>query len=410
MTQRRKFMSRHSLIHSPRILLGMVPAAAVFAFAAPASAVPCDELDLPTPIFGSGGSAITPTLAKVATALAGLDDPITILYADPSACTGFSQFLGIEGAPASFKYWDADGTQQSCEPPLVGTQPIDFAHMGNPSETCAGIALPDDIGDFLAPVQTLNVITSVDSNQDSISAEALHYIFRYGADSQVVPWTVEAGLVKRTATSFVHNFLAESIGVASEGFLATIPQVTTNQASVDHIVAAAGTDPDSTLGYVSGSNADANRAVVKTLAYQHTGQECGYWPDSDANSFDKLNVRKGQYNLWTPGHFFARVDSEGEPEDPLVAELIGWFDGTVEAPGGIDVTAIIIDSGEVPGCAMQATRDGIVGAIRSYAPPQPCVCYFEEIATGSTSCETCDTTADCSEEGARCRQGFCEAY
>lgn len=400
-------MSRHSSIHLP-ILLGMVPAAAVFAFAIPAVAVPCDELDLSNPIYGGGGSAITPTLAKVATALAGLDDPITILYADPGACIGFDAFLG-GGATTALKFWDADGTQQSCDPPIVGGQPLDFAHMGNPPETC-GVMLSDEYGDFLGPVQTLNLITSVDSSEDSISAEALHYIFRYGADSQVPPWTVTAGLVKRNSTSFVHNFLAESIGVSSEGFLADITQVSTNQQSVDHIVAAAATDPDSTLGYVSGSNADANRAVVKTLAYQHTGQACGYWPDSDANSFDKINVRTGLYNIWTPGHFFAPVDSEGEIADPRVAELIGWFQGTAEPPEGVDVTALIIQSGEVPGCAMQATRDGILGAIRSYAPAQPCVCYFEEVATGSTSCETCDTTAECSEDGAVCRKGYCEAY
>jgi hypothetical protein len=223
-----------------------------------------------------------------------------------------------------------------------------------------------------------------------------------------VPWTVEANLAKRSSTSFVHLFLADSIKLSAEKFKGT--QVGSNQESVNAVVAAAATDPDSTLGYVSGSTADNNRDQVKTLAYQHTGQACGYYPDSDETSLDKINVRQGLYQLWTPGHFFARVDGSGAAVNPRVAELIGWFDGSVAPPAGVNVRSIIIESGDIPSCAMQVTREGVAGPISSFAPEQPCGCSFEFAATGQTSCEACGADADCGATTPKCRFGFCEAY
>ena len=108
------------------------------------------------------------------------------------------------------KYWTADGELQQCDPPAVVGQPVDFAHMGNPASDCAGAVVSDDIGDFPAPIQTLNVITSVNSAETSISAEALYFIYGWGANSEAEPWTVEANLAKRASVSFVHLFFANS--------------------------------------------------------------------------------------------------------------------------------------------------------------------------------------------------------
>lgn len=389
---------------STSVLLASVSAGVCLA--SPALAVPCADLNLPRPVYGAGGSAITATLGKVATALAGLPEPVTVLFADPGACIGYQAFL--DGTvTTTLKYWDAAGTQQSCDPPVTG-QPVDFAHMGNTADFCPGLTLPEGVRDYLGPIQTLNLITSVASSEVSISAEALYFAYGFGAEGAAAPWTVEANLARRSSTSFVHLFLADSIELSAEKFRGTA--INTNQESVNVVVQAAATDPESTLGYVSGSTADDNRATVKTLAYQHTGQSCGYWPDSDESSFDKINVRTGLYHFWTPGHFFARVDGAGQPVNPDVAALIGWFDGTVPAPGGINVTSIVIDSGDIPSCAMQVTREGVVGPISSYAPEQPCGCFFEYAATGASSCSACSADADCGATSPKCRFDFCEAY
>lgn len=381
-------------------------AAALTFVTSPALAVPCSELSLPNPIYGSGGSAITATLGRVATALAGLPEPITVLFADPGACIGYQAFLE-SNVTTTFKYWDAAGTQLSCDPEVTGQQ-VDFAHMGNTADFCPGQTLPAEVRDFLGPIQTVNIITSANSSESSISSEALYFAYGFGAESQAAPWTVEANLVRRNSTSFVHLFIADSAQLSPEKFKGT--QVAANQESVNAVVAAAATDPDSTLGYVSGSAADNNRDTVKTLAYQHTGQSCGYYPDSNETVLDKRNVRQGLYQLWTPGHFFTRVDEGGTPVNAQVAALIGWFDGSVSPPEGVDVTSIIIEAGDIPGCAMEVTREGVLGPISSYAPEQPCGCFFESKATGQTSCQACSVDADCGAASPKCRFGFCEEY
>ena len=409
-------------------LVAAAAGSAVFAFSGLAVAAPCPD-DLPNPIYGAGGSAVTATMKQVAVALAGLDSPITVLYHDPGACIGFTEFVnGVipSTTTVTVKYWGADGTNYQCEPPVTGL-PVDFAHMGNTADFCVDYpdGVPDGFGDFLAPVQTVNVITDRDSSQKSISAEALYYIFGLGAaEANIAPWTRPQDLVLRTTSSFVHQFIADSVlGDLSKVFydhpsLSTPDDqrlaisVGTNPLSVTNVIQRGAANPESPLGYVSGSAADAARDQVKTLAYQHFGQECAYWPDSSESTLDKINVRQGLYHFWTPGHFYAAVDDNGDIENPVVAELIGYFNGTLPSPANVNppILARVINSGDIPLCAMQVTREGTTGAISSYAPEQPCGCYFEAVATGNASaCDPCEDDDDCSGTE-QCRFGYCEAY
>ncbi len=72
--------------------LSCLAAGTAFGLIAPAAlAAPCADLDLPNPVYGVGGSAVTATLKAVGTALANLDEPITVLYADPGACPGYQR-------------------------------------------------------------------------------------------------------------------------------------------------------------------------------------------------------------------------------------------------------------------------------------------------------------------------------
>jgi hypothetical protein len=393
--------------------LAALCATALFGLTESAKAVPCDELDLPNPIYGSGGSAITADLAGVATALAGLDDPITILYADQGgACTGY-QWFADDAITGVFKYWDAEGTQFTCDPPLLG-QPADFAHMGNPVDACPGKTLPNDTGDFKGPIQTLNVITDKDSPQKSISSEALYFILGFGADSsnsEVAPWINLAHINARQPTAFVSLIFGEEIGVDPAAFLAGHTAVPDQATVIANIVADGETSPETPLGYVSGSAADKARATVKTLAFQAKGQTCGYYPDSTETALDKLNVRYGQYALWTPGHFFAKIDANGDIIKENVAQLIGWFQGTEAAPDDIKVPELVSTAGDIPSCAMYAQREGFLGEISSYAPPEPCHCFFEVSNGGGEDCAPCVDDNDCADQDNKfCHYGFCEAY
>lgn len=395
-------------------------------------------------IFGAGGSAVSPTLSEVARAIASNnasatgDDKFTIFYWAPSACIGYRAFKeGVSPATAqSFTYYVAGATPAAGEKKCNGTSlPLSFSHMGSEVEFCNGETKPADVGDFPAPIQSVNVITHKNNTQDySISAEALHFIYGYGQNGQVAPWTDGDGVVQRDDTSFVHNYLAASIKVPNSGFWwdktpnyepadhggnpdpkagFADNHVTSNGNTFKFIAdfVTNGGSPAQTVGYISGSNADKARDQVRTLAFKAFDQSCGIYPDKDENALDKINVRLGRYALWAPGHFYAKLEN-GEIADRKVAKLINWFERKEKPPGNVDVTRAIITAGDIPECAMQAYRDTAVGPIYSYAPKKPCGCYFETIATGAppAECVACEADAECPESGQKCNYGYCEAY
>ncbi len=390
-----------------------------------ASAAPCPT-NLPNPIYGAGGSAVTATLGAVATALAGLPEGerITIFYWDPGACTGYHAFVDVDQgpplatAPAYFKFWDAAGNLTQCEPD--GSEELSFAHMGNTPALCpAKRPLPAGFGRFTAPIQTVNLITHAKSQYDSISAEAFYNVFGFGpgaAGHSVAPWTVPEAVFARATSSFVHQMLATAFKVPATAFKVPATNLpSTNPLTVQGVFSwGEANDPSQALGYVSGSAADdgEDSGQIKTLAVQFFDQTCGYLPDSSRARKDKLNVRNGQYALFTPGQFYAKVDVAGAVSNPAVNKLVHWFDGSLAAPGGLDIVKIIIQSGDIPLCAMRANRpDGDLNPIVSYAPPAPCNGYFEATATGSTSLASCTSDAQCKAgAGEKCRFGYCELY
>ncbi len=400
---------------------------------APAAfAADCDALGLPNPIYGAGGSAETGTIKAVATYFAGLvEHPITVLWHDPGACDGYQQYLDNAITSTAVKYWSAEGAPRTC---TATARAADFSHMVNDHDFCVkgGLTLPSGyptgFATTLAPVQTLNIIVDKDSSQESISAEALYYVFGFGAGAEgkrVTPWTNPAHIVTRNPTSFASQMLADAIFGDSTRVIHDDPgqngegpgpngRLGVRTDNVINTIAALGNaDPESPIGYAPGLAvlADATAAggrKVKVLAYQHFNQACGVWPDSTESAWDKLNVRTGKYALWAPGHFYYRVDSDGRFANPNVETFIQVFVGSHDE----EVLGLVIDNGDVPLCAMQVTREGLSGAVSSVAPDDPCGCYFESRVAGTAQCSTCREghKEDCSEPGAVCRRGYCEAY
>jgi hypothetical protein len=398
--------------------------AGAFLLPSVAHAIPCDDIDLPHKIYGSGGSAVTATLKKIALAIANdtngtPEDQTTIFYSDPNACDGYAAFLTGK-ASGTFKYWIADQTaDQTCEA-RTGGQPVQFSHMGNAADLCPNPVVPEGIGDFNAPIQTVNVITGLASNEVSISAEAIYFIYGFGPSGQAAPWTEGAGVFTRQSTAFVTYLLGAHANLPSTAFVGPSKWAASNDVAVktNGAVVTAVKDYASTeeraaqaLGYVSGSTADTNRQNVKTLAFQGLGQSCGVYPDSTLTALDKLNVRKGKYALWAQGHYFTAVDANGDPTDERVANLIGWFTGKTQPPGStVSAFDQTIGAGDIPACAMEALREGTTGAFYSYAPPKPCVGRFEHVATGTTEHDECVDDTDCSGDTPSCNFGYCESY
>jgi hypothetical protein len=375
--------------------------------AASGKALAVDCSTLPNPVYGLGGSSTKPILGKVAAGLVVAATPQSIVYQAPGACLGINGLIGNTLLTGTASYWDAAGKEQSCTLPGAG-QPIDFASMGNSATSCPGVAaLPADIGDFLGPVNTYNLIVPTASSQTSISSEGAYFAFGFGQLGQAQPWVDDTQIFRRDANSAAQLFVALATGIPAEKFKGI--DTKTNGGTITAV--SQSTKPEAAIGLVSGEIADASRSTVRTLAYQHKGQRCGFTPDSTATSYDKKNVRNGQYHIWAPLHFFAKVDAQGKIVNPDVAKLLGYFTGDVEAPANVDMLSIEIKSGNVPRCAMNVWREGDLGPLKKYVPEKPCGCFFESVATGavSSTCTACANGAACPSRAPVCRHNFCEA-
>ena len=167
--------------------------------------------------------------------------------------------------------------------------------------------------------------------------------------------------------------------------------------------------PNAAIGILSADEAQTDRARVKVLAYQHSEQDCGYWPDKDAHSNEKQNVRDGHYRLWGPVHLLARIGKDGSAANPLAGEVISYISGEKTVRGEADWLRVVAERHLVPSCAMKVKRAGEMGPLQLYAPPNSCGCYYEELTNGSSTCQACKAAADCSPAAPKCNYGFCEA-
>lgn len=382
-------------------LTGAVAAALVLSSSSALADGSCK--DKPSPIYGIGGSATKPILGKVGAALAAQATPRTIVYQAPGACVGINGLIGNTPLTGTASYWDTDGKEQSCT--IDTPTAIDFVNMGNSATSCPGVtALPADIGDYTGPVNAYTLIAPKASSQISISREAAYFVFGFGDQGQAAPWVDPQNLFVRDQNSAAQLFISIATGVPAQKFKGV--DTKTNSGTVTAVAQSA--KPEAAIGLVSGEVADANRDTVKILAYQHTGQRCGFWPDSTATSFDKRSIRNGQYWIWAPIHFFAKVDGQQKIVNPAVAELVGLFTGETTLPN-VDMLSIETKSGNVPKCAMNVWRDGDLGEIRKQEPATPCGCAFEKLATGTNACTACEADAQCGASTPKCRFGFCEA-
>jgi hypothetical protein len=386
-------------------------AALSFAFDA-AAAVDCSSLP-GTIIYGAGGSAQAPLLTSLGTALAKLSSPITVVYSDGgSACAGYSDLVTPTSITGTALYWDGSGNTQTCTLDLGG-DPVTFAVMGNAADLCTTVTVPEGgtaFGVFLGPVQPVDFAVPAQSSATSISTEAAYYLWGFDAVDaahQVLPWTTPANIFTRSASSFVNLFVALDTGVPAATIAVKGTLESTNTGTVTALNALNSGPASTGIGFVSGEVVDLNRSEIRALPYQHTGQSCGYTPDSDSTTaFDKINVRNGQYWLWSPVHLYAAVGANNAITDPNTANLIGWLDGTVTPPAELDVFSVELAAYNVPQCAMDVWRDGDLAPLYSNEPASSCTCQYD-FATNTASalrpstCTTCTQDSDCATNHCR---------
>jgi hypothetical protein len=445
-----------------RVVAALVAAGALCA-ASDAIAADCNFTG--TTVYVTGSSASSPYLAALSTVLAAQATPVTLVYIKTESCQGVSAFLAGAGATpvqlaSAATYWtpNPDGgagiVANTCNfsatsTPVTGVYP-DASVSDVFYDTCSGgTALASGFNEIGGPIQAMTFIVNPSSTQTSISAKAAHVVFKdigIAAD-QISPWTDPTQLFIRAGGpngSGTRAMTSAAMGFTSvndwssaipSGVDGGLSNVEANSTAMLSAVSGDTTNANETLGILSATTTDPNRpgsastTPVKVLAFQSdevADQTCGYFPDSTANTFDKINVRQGRYDIWGPLHFITAVDGSGNPlststpgaaGNAAVAALVNL----VSLPAGTTILTTaqkqsVIQAAAtahvVAQCAMQVTRTAEVGPPVSAVPAEPCGCYWESLATGGTTtstCTECTTDTDCGDSATpTCRYGFCE--
>jgi len=410
-------------------------ASATLANSGIARAVTCDSVPsaanptsgaVPPVVYIEGANAVGPFIAPLQQALSVDPNPITVVYIGDGGCVGANNFFtgaSISAKPKPIYY--AAQTQGTCDLPTNGPNggaPVaDIAASDVYAPTCGtlpGGKLPPNVGDFLGPVQPMVFVVPKASSQRSISASAAYFVFGFGGDSGVAPWTSNSSIYRRNSASAVQALLAVAIGVplsrwAGMDAAALSANTAAGLSGAAAVINAIETDPnpEGVIGILADTNLDAMTTNhVTTLAYKDFDQSCGYYPDSTATAHDKSNVRDGHYPLWGPIHFFTYVDSRGVPQNHNVQRILSYMLGTAVAPGGVDLVQVEAQNNLVAPCAMRVTRTVELGPLASYAPPGSCGCYFDYVSTGQSSCTPCAKTSDCPRSAPVCNQSFPVAF
>jgi hypothetical protein len=268
-------------------------------------------------------------------------------------------------------YYDDNGTQTFCLLDPAGNT-IDIGVSNLFSKTCstdtAQYVTGSTVSDYTGPVVPFVMSVPAASTQQSISAEAMHLIFGRGGKAagtdlmDAAPWT-------DPTYYFIRN------GSAGSTVLTSL-MIAVNKVKF---------------------------WGIDRLYLQAAGQLCGYLPDSNKNSFDKMNVRDGHYPLWGYQHFFTPVGPGGVPSDAAKAFV------TKFAVARVDQALIdnIISASLVPQCAMKVIRTGDVSDFAANTGLS-CGCYFDFKTTGHTDCRQCQSSGDCPSDHSACNYGYCE--
>lgn len=371
----------------------------------PSNLVKCADLS-PRPVYLYGSSALNLGLRTLAQAISST---ATLVYQNDTSCSGLDAILtGITRLEGNALYWPR-GQEQPVECQIDGEQLADIGLCDLSPESCVeSYAGSPNLVDDIGPAQVFMFTVPKGSTQKSISAEAAYTVFAYD-DGGVEPWVDRASLLRRGPGSGNQLTIGASLNLAPGYWRGIIKQRSSEMKSA----LLALPDPEKALGITSADVADEadSRANLRTLAYQHFGQNCAFTPDSSAGSSDKRNVRDGHYELWAPFHFYTRGQN-GRTQDPFVAEIVSYLTGARPLPNqNTDFITTLKQAGLVPLCAMSVTRAKEGARMEPFQPSPACSCYYESSPPGGLvpdRCKACDTAAECPDSAPNCSFGYCE--
>ena len=389
--------------------------------APPAPACPIDSVPNPVMVLGATGFPME-TIAK------SMGTQATIFYGEKSSCEGVAAMVLNQRMSGEVVYYDANGTRTRCA--LAQEHPADLTLSALFAPSCANqaglaepVALPPQVEDLLGPINPVMFAAPATSKERAISAEAAYKVFGFGGLSGVAPWTDEQYVFRRRAGSGNQLTVALSLGIPTGELRGRDSNGSSNMLKALLTSGA----PQQTIGISSSEIVDTNRDVMKTLAYKHYKQPVAFYPDSDAATLDRRNVRDGHYFMWMPLHVMVRT-SGGEPvavpnaaldpdgrrkaaRDASVKLLSFVMINRQQAPvRSVDIFGALKRSGTVPQCAMKVSRAKEGAPLVPFTPPVSCDCAFEAATPGNTrpDCSPCRDASECSSGKPTCSFGYCE--
>lgn len=381
-----------------------------------------DCTELPNPVYFPATTLLESFLSKVAPALADEtvagDDRMTIIHFPLSSCITYDINRERQPLTGTATYYLPDGTQASCDMPVDSQIQADLSAMDVGGVTClGGEAPPDDLREFPSYVETLGFVVPRNSSQTAITATEAYYIMKFGGAEgrQVEPWSNPDFVLIRNPGSSTQLTIGANIGISGTQWSGDL---TGNQGSSDvrdRVAAENATgNAEQVLGILNSSKWEAASDNLRVLAFQPFNQCLGaVFPDSTSTARDKRNVRDGHYPIWTNLRYIQRFDDADQPVSAngteaaeRAARFVRLMTG-VESLAGVDVAAAVIETGNVPACAMEVKREVDGGPISPFEHPAPCTCFFLEENGADSGCETCSDEDPCAE--GTCRFGYCEA-
>jgi hypothetical protein len=284
--------------------------------------------------------------------------------------------------------------------------------------TClGGAAPPDELVEYPSYVETLGFVVPRNSSQSAITATEAYYLMKFAGEPgrQVEPWTDPSFIIVRNPGSSTQLTIGANIGISGTMWNGALNG---NQGSGDvrdKVIAQNTTgNAEKVIGILNSSKWEAATNDMKVLAFQPFNNCFGaVYPDSTATSRDKRNVRDGHYPIWTNLRFVLRQDPSGRPVsangEAAAARAKRFVDFMTDAASipALNVPRAVIETGNVPACAMGVKRDVDGGPISPFEAPQPCGCFFLEQNGVASGCAACDDQTPCAE--GVCRLGYCEA-
>ena len=371
---------------------------------------------LVNPLYIMTGDTQVAVVKALGKALRQSAKPITLVWYATGSCTIIDALYNgtpLKQVPSYIPddpNWNPDtGAVPSCALESAG-HAVDIGIPIVFPEACTTNTPPADLVAFKGPVQSMLFVVPRSASAEGISVAQARAVFGTGATAGIAPWTDENFYFVRPASKGTQVSLGALIGVPAAQWhgqqINLSPDVATKVAS--------STAPEKTIGILGSEIFDSasNRANLKTLYLQATGQTGGYLPDSSATAFDKRSVREGHYVAWA--HVFYLAKAAGVPAvatNPSAKLFIDILTNTPNSatPTGLDTVELVAQKGLVPVCAMTVTRNVEGGNLSPFTPADPCGCYYEgKTGTVSTLCKACVTDATCAT-GTTCHRGYCEA-